>query len=77
MSSYTPAQLNLLLDLNLNMNLNLETTVHDDIYNVKYRQTDALYECLIFFRKIYQIIRWKTDQFSEKQIYGTEYVYNH
>ena len=32
----TPVPSNLLLDLNLNVNLNPETTVHDDINNVKY-----------------------------------------
>ena len=42
--SSTPALSYLLLDLNLNMNLNPETMVHNDMYNVKYRQTDTLYE---------------------------------
>ena len=34
---YSPkhAPTNLLLDLNLNMNPNPETTMHDDMYNVK------------------------------------------
>ena len=34
----TPAPINPLLDLNLNMDLNPEAMVHDNIYNVKYRQ---------------------------------------
>ena len=42
--SSTPAPPNTLLDLNLNMNLNPETAMHDDMYNIKYRQTDTLYE---------------------------------
>ena len=39
---------NVLLDSNLNMNLNPETTVHDDMYNVKYRKPDTLYEPILF-----------------------------
>ena len=46
--SSTPPAPNLLLDLNLNMNLNPKTTVHDDMYNVKYRQTETLYKPLLF-----------------------------
>ena len=34
--------------LNVNMNLNPETTVHDDMYNVKYGQLDTLYEPVLF-----------------------------
>ena len=30
------------------MNLNHETVVHDDMYNVKYRQPVTLYEPLLF-----------------------------
>ena len=41
----TPAPPKMFLDLHLNKNLNPETILlHDDIYNVKYRQTDVLYE---------------------------------
>ena len=46
--SSTPAASNPLLDLNLKMNINPESTVHDDMYNVKYRQTDTLYEPVLF-----------------------------
>ena len=42
------AQSNLLSDLNLNRNLNPETMLHDDMYNVKNRQTDILYELVLF-----------------------------
>ena len=48
LSSSTPAPPNPLLDLNLNMNLNPETMVHDDMYNVKYRHIDTLYEPVLF-----------------------------
>ena len=41
--SSTPAPLNPLLDLNLNMKLNPKTTVHDDIYKIKSRLPDTLY----------------------------------
>ena len=41
LSSPTPASSNSLLDLNLNMNLNTETTLNDDMYNVKYRQPES------------------------------------
>ena len=44
LSCSTPAPPNPLLDLNLDMNLNPESTVHEDIKNVKYRQKDTLYE---------------------------------
>ena len=30
------------------MNLNPETTVHDDMYTLKYRQPDNLYETVLF-----------------------------
>ena len=30
------------------MNLNPETTVHDDMYNVKYRQHDTVYQPMFF-----------------------------
>ena len=39
---------NPLLDLNLNMNLNPETTVHDNMYNVKYPNFDNLHEPVLF-----------------------------
>ena len=42
LSNPTPAMSKLLLELNLNMNLNPETTVHDERYNVKSRQSDTL-----------------------------------
>ena len=32
----------------MNMNLNSETMVHDDMSNVKYRETDTLYEPVLF-----------------------------
>ena len=44
----THAPSNLLLDLNLNMNLNHETKMHDNTYNVKYRQFDTLYKSMLF-----------------------------
>ena len=40
--SLTLAPLNWLLTLNMNMNVNPEITVHDDMNNVKYRQSDPL-----------------------------------
>ena len=30
------------------MNFNPETKVHDDMYDIKYRQTDTLYETVLF-----------------------------
>ena len=42
LSSTTPVPSNSLVDLNINMNLSPETTLHDDIYNVKHRQPDTL-----------------------------------
>ena len=46
--SLTPAPPNPSLDLNLNMNLNPETTVHDDMYNVKYYNPGDLCEPVLF-----------------------------
>ena len=46
--SSTPAPSNPLLDLNLNMNVNPETMVPDNMFNLKYRQTNSLYEALLF-----------------------------
>ena len=40
--SSTLAPSNLLFDLNLNINLNPETSVHDDMHNVKYRQINYM-----------------------------------
>ena len=37
----------MLFDLNMNVNLIPETMVYDDMYNVKYRQPDTLYEPII------------------------------
>ena len=48
LSSPQPAPSNSLLDLNLTMNLNPEDTVHNDMYNVKYRQPDTLYGPILF-----------------------------
>ena len=48
LSIYTPVPSNSHLDLSLNMNLNPETTRHDDMYNVKFRQPDILYESVLF-----------------------------
>ena len=47
LSSATPTLLNSLLNLNLNINFNPETMMHD-IYNLKYRQMDTLYEPVLF-----------------------------
>ena len=52
--SSAPAPLDLLLALNLNINLNAETSVHDDMYNVKYQRPDTLHE-LVLFAPIKQI----------------------
>ena len=48
LSSSTLAPSNSHLDLNLNMNLNPATTVHDDIYNVKYKQPGTFYDPTLF-----------------------------
>ena len=47
-SRFIPAPPNSLLDLSLNIHSNPETTVHDDMYNAKYRQPDHLYEPVLF-----------------------------
>ena len=48
LSSSKPAPPNPFSNLNLNINLNLETMVHNDMYNLKCRQLDTLYEPLLF-----------------------------
>ena len=46
--SAMPAPSNSLLDLNLNINFNPKNMVHDDMYDVKYRQPDTLHESVLF-----------------------------